>query len=88
MNLDGLTIRTYSCLKLAGINTIEDIKKMTLDDLKKVRNLGRRSYNEILAFMWLHGYGEEDGRFVKVNIFEDIVCGPDYCQIGGHDEQT
>ena len=73
-----LTIRTCSCLQLAGIYTIEDIAGKTLDDLKKVRNLGMKSYNEIVTFMVTHGYEiSEDGRFVK------FACGPDYCELGG-----
>jgi len=77
-----LTIRTCSCLQLAGIYTIEDIAGKTLEDLKKVRNLGMKGYMEILSCMEENGYTVEDGRFVKSG------CGPDYCEIGGHDEQA
>ena len=80
---DRLSLRTYSCLQLAGINTVEDIAEKTLDDLKKVRNLGMKSYNEIVTFMVTHGYEiSEDGRFVK------FACGPDYCEIGGTDDKA
>ena len=72
-----LTIRTCSCLQLAGIYTVEDIAEKSLDDLKKVRNLGMKGYREILSCMEENGYIIEDGRFVKGG------CGPDYCQIGG-----
>lgn len=41
-------IRTYSCLKRAGVNTMADLLEMTEDDLMKVRNLGRRSAEEVL----------------------------------------
>ena len=43
-----LSIRSYNCLKRAGINTVDELCEMTPDDLAKVHNLGRKSYEEIL----------------------------------------
>lgn len=43
-----LSFRSYNCLKRAGINTVEDLCKMSCDDMMHVRNLGRRSLEEIL----------------------------------------
>ena len=43
-----LSVRSYNCLKRAGINTVEDLCAKTMDDLMKVRNMGRKSLDEIL----------------------------------------
>ena len=42
-----LSVRAFNCLKRAGINTIADLLDKTLDDLGKVRNLGKKSIDEI-----------------------------------------
>ena len=44
----GLSVRTYNCLKRAGINTLGDLSRRTADDLMKLRNLGQRSLREII----------------------------------------
>lgn len=41
------TVRTYCCLKRAGINFVEELLGMTDDEIKSIRNLGKRSYEEI-----------------------------------------
>lgn len=41
-------VRTYNCLKRSGANTMADLLKMTEEDLMKVRNLGRKSAEEVL----------------------------------------
>lgn len=43
-----LSIRSYNCLKRASIHTVEDLTKKTEDDLMKVRNLGKKSADEII----------------------------------------
>ena len=43
-----LSVRSYNCLKRAGINTVEELCAKTMDDLMKVRNMGRKSLDEIL----------------------------------------
>lgn len=43
-----LSVRSYNCLKRAGIDTIKDLKTMNLYDLKQVRNLGNKSIIEII----------------------------------------
>lgn len=50
-----LSVRSYNCLKRASINTVEDLISRTEDDMMKVRNLGRKSLEEVLAK--LHGLG-------------------------------
>ena len=44
-----LSVRSYNCLKRAGINTVEELTNKTADDMMKVRNLGRKSLEEVLA---------------------------------------
>lgn len=43
----GFSPRTYNCLKRVGFNSLEDLSKKSLDDYMKVRNLGRKSLNEV-----------------------------------------
>ena len=51
MNIDELelSVRSYNCLKRAGINTVEELCNNTSEDMRKVRNLGRKSLEEVLA---------------------------------------
>lgn len=42
-----LSVRSYNCLKRAGINTVEDLIQKTEDDMMKVRNLGKKSLEEV-----------------------------------------
>jgi DNA-directed RNA polymerase subunit alpha len=42
-----LSVRSYNCLKRAGINTVEDLVKKTEEDMMKVRNLGKKSLQEV-----------------------------------------
>lgn len=44
-----LSVRSYNCLKRANIHTVEDLTKMTEDDMLKVRNLGKKSLDEVIA---------------------------------------
>lgn len=50
-----LSVRSYNCLKRAGVNFVSDMKEWTLDDLMNVRNLGRRSADEIMTALLSHG---------------------------------
>lgn len=43
-----LSVRSYNCLKRAGINTIEELTKKTEEDMLKVKNLGRKSLDEVI----------------------------------------
>ncbi|MCD8156010.1 MAG: DNA-directed RNA polymerase subunit alpha [Clostridiales bacterium] len=53
MSIDELelSVRSYNCLKRAGINTVEELTNRTPEDMMKVRNLGRKSLEEVLAKM-------------------------------------
>lgn len=51
MNIDELelSVRSYNCLKRAGIDTVEELCNRTSEDMMKVRNLGRKSLEEVLT---------------------------------------
>ena len=51
MSIDELelSVRSYNCLKRAGINTVQELTNKTSDEMMKVRNLGRKSLEEVLA---------------------------------------
>ena len=50
MNIEelDLSVRSYNCLKRAAVNTVEDLVNKTEDEMMKVRNLGRKSLEEVL----------------------------------------
>ncbi len=50
-----MSVRSFNCLKRAGINTVEDLISKTEDDMIKVRNLGKKSLEEVIAK--LHSLG-------------------------------
>lgn len=43
-----LSVRSYNCLKRAGINTVEELTRKTEEDMMKVRNLGKKSLEEVI----------------------------------------
>lgn len=43
-----LSVRSYNCLKRAGINTVDDLTSRTEDEMIKVRNLGKKSLEEVM----------------------------------------
>ncbi len=50
-----LSVRSYNCLKRANIHTVEDLTKKTEDDMLKVRNLGRKSLEEVIQKLGSYG---------------------------------
>jgi DNA-directed RNA polymerase subunit alpha len=50
-----MSVRSFNCLKRAGINTVEDLINKTEEDMIKVRNLGKKSLEEVIAK--LHSLG-------------------------------
>ena len=50
-----LSVRSFNCLKRAGIDTVEDLINRTEEDMIKVRNLGKKSLEEVIAK--LHSLG-------------------------------
>lgn len=58
-----LSVRSYNCLKRAGINTVEDLTNKSEEDMMKVRNLGKKSLDEVenkLSGLGLYLKKEED----------------------------
>ena len=51
-----LSVRSFNCLKRAGINTVEDLVDKTEEDMMKVRNLGRKSLEEVIAKLDSFGF--------------------------------
>jgi DNA-directed RNA polymerase subunit alpha len=43
-----LSVRSYNCLKRAGINTVEELIQRNEEDMMKVRNLGKKSLEEVI----------------------------------------
>ena len=50
-----LSVRSYNCLKRAGINAVEELIKKTEEDMMKVRNLGKKSLAEVKSNLAEHG---------------------------------
>ena len=51
-----LSVRSYNCLKRAGINTVEDLINKSEEDMMKVRNLGRKSLEEVINKLYQLGF--------------------------------
>ena len=43
-----LSVRSYNCLKRGGINTVDELISKTEEEMMKVRNLGRKSLEEVV----------------------------------------
>ena len=43
-----MSVRSFNCLKRAGIDTVEDLTNRTEEDMIKVRNLGKKSLEEVI----------------------------------------
>ena len=52
-----LSVRSYNCLKRANINTVDDLTKKSKSDMLKVRNLGLKSLEEVVAKLQTYGLG-------------------------------
>lgn len=52
-----LSVRSYNCLKRANINTVDDLTKKSKSDMLKVRNLGLKSIEEVVAKLQTYGLG-------------------------------
>ena len=52
-----LSVRSFNCLKRAGIDTVEDLIDRTEEDMMKVRNLGRKSLEEVIQKLNSLGLG-------------------------------
>ncbi|MDE6732839.1 MAG: DNA-directed RNA polymerase subunit alpha [Oscillospiraceae bacterium] len=52
-----LSVRSFNCLKRAGLNTVEDLVNKSQEDMMKVRNLGKKSFDEVIAKLQSLGVG-------------------------------
>lgn len=52
-----LSVRSYNCLKRAGINTVQELTERSMDDMMKVRNLGKKSLEEVEQKLHALGLG-------------------------------
>jgi DNA-directed RNA polymerase subunit alpha len=52
-----LSVRSFNCLKRAGINTVEELTQKTEEDMMKVRNLGKKSLEEVQQKLEALGLG-------------------------------
>lgn len=72
-----LSVRSFNCLKRAGINTVEDLCNRTLKDMMKVRNLGRKSLEEVRSKLESLGLTFKDAELdpdrMKSVIFGSII---------------
>ena len=50
-----LSVRSFNCLKRAGISTVEDLTNKTMSEMMKVRNLGKKSLDEVTNKLHLLG---------------------------------
>ncbi len=55
-----LSVRSFNCLKRAGINTVEDLVSKTEEEMMKVRNLGRKSLEEVIEKLHSLGFALTD----------------------------
>ena len=51
-----LSVRSYNCLKRVGIGTLQQLAQLSYDDLIRIRNLGKRSVDEIIGKLNEYGY--------------------------------
>ena len=68
MSIDELelSVRSYNCLKRAGINTVQELCSKTPDEMMKVRNLGRKSLDEVLEKLKELGLKLNMGTDIKI----------------------
>jgi DNA-directed RNA polymerase subunit alpha len=55
-----LSVRSYHCLKRANIHTVEELTKKTEEDMLKVRNLGKKSLDEVIYKLESYGLSLQD----------------------------
>ena len=67
-----LSVRAYNCLKRAGIDTVEKLRNTGKEELMKVRNLGRKAYEEVLEKLRAYGPAPE---FAAETEPDDEPCG-------------
>ena len=80
-----LSVRSYNCLKRAGINTVKDLSEKTYEDMLEVRNLGKKSLEEVIQKLASLGISLKEGAPKKFRSFREvyhklaIVLDKGYC---------
>ena len=67
-----LSVRSYNCLKRAGINTVEDLSEKTYEDMLKVRNLGKKSLEEVIQKLASLGLALKESTPKGYKCFRDV----------------
>jgi len=79
-----LSVRSFNCLKRAGIETVGDLVEKTHDDMMKVRNLGRKSLEEVEHKLAMMGLSFKENPVEEIPLMGDVIEGglgviePDY----------
>ena len=68
-----LSVRSYNCLKRAGIDTLEDLTQKTEDDMIKIRNLGRKNLEEIEQKLSEFGLVLKNKTLPKINGKQKLI---------------
>lgn len=71
----GLSVRAYSCLTRANINTVEELIEMTESDLIRVRNLGKKSLDEIIQKLRALGLNLKEERIHLMGVPAPVYDG-------------
>lgn len=51
----GFTVRSYNCLKRAGVRTLEDLRKLSVEEIAAIRNMGKNSTGEVICKLKEYG---------------------------------
>ena len=67
-----LSVRSYNCLKRAGIDTVKDLSEKTYEDMIKVRNLGKKSLEEVVQKLTALGVALKESEPKGYKCFRDV----------------
>ena len=67
-----LSVRSYNCLKRAGINTVKDLSEKTYEDMLEVRNLGKKSLDEVINKLASLGLALKESEPKGYKCFRDV----------------
>ena len=67
-----LSVRSYNCLKRAGINTVKDLSEKTYEDMLEVRNLGKKSLEEVIQKLASLGLALKESKPKGYKCFRDV----------------
>ncbi len=76
-----LSVRSFNCLKRAAINTVEELTQRSEEDMMKVRNLGKKSLDEVKAKLEELGLGTQD-QATNNSLRKENLRMPGYRKLG------